>query len=64
MTGKKRKKQLSKDPADKGVSQERSTRALVRLQDKALQEMKDDGLCLSMHQPWATLLIAGIKRYS
>ena len=34
-----------------------------RLQDKSLQEMKDDGFCLSMHQPWAALLVAGIKRY-
>jgi hypothetical protein len=24
---------------------------------------KDDGMCLSMHQPWASLLIAGIKTH-
>ena len=35
----------------------------TRLQDRGLQEMRDDGVCLSMHQPWASLLIAGIKRY-
>ena len=32
-----------------------------RLQDKALQEMSDRGLCMSMHQPWASYLVAGIK---
>lgn len=35
----------------------------LRLQDKELQEMGDEGMCLSMHQPWASLLIAGIKLY-
>ncbi|XP_074650091.1 activating signal cointegrator 1-like [Tubulanus polymorphus] len=35
----------------------------LRLQDKELQEMADDGVCLSMHQPWASLLIAGIKKH-
>uniref|UniRef100_A0A3Q2QRI9 Activating signal cointegrator 1 n=1 Tax=Fundulus heteroclitus TaxID=8078 RepID=A0A3Q2QRI9_FUNHE len=34
----------------------------LRLQDKELQEMSDGGWCLSMHQPWASLLIRGIKR--
>jgi hypothetical protein len=33
-----------------------------RLQDQELQEMKDDGMCLSMHQPWAQLLVNGIKK--
>ena len=33
-----------------------------RLQDKQLLEMSDPGVCLSMHQPWASLLIAGIKK--
>lgn len=42
---------------------EKKKPAVFRLQDKALQEMRDDGVCLSMHQPWATLLIAGIKRW-
>ena len=36
----------------------------VRLQDGELQEMKDEGMCLSMHQPWASLLVAGIKMYA
>ncbi|KAF2356163.1 ASCH domain, partial [Trinorchestia longiramus] len=34
-----------------------------RLQDSELQEMSDQGKCLSMHQPWASLLIAGIKKH-
>ncbi|KAM9825029.1 activating signal cointegrator 1 isoform X2 [Syngnathus typhle] len=36
--------------------------ARLRLQDKELQEMSDGGWCLSMHQPWASLLVRGIKR--
>nr|XP_033776534.1 activating signal cointegrator 1 isoform X2 [Geotrypetes seraphini] len=34
----------------------------LRIQDRELQEMSDEGMCLSMHQPWASLLIKGIKR--
>lgn len=33
----------------------------MRLQDRELQQMSDQGFCLSMHQPWASLLIKGIK---
>ena len=36
-------------------------RVVSRLQDRELQEMSDDGQCLSMHQPWASLLVLGIK---
>ncbi|XP_041362794.1 activating signal cointegrator 1-like [Gigantopelta aegis] len=32
-----------------------------RIQDRQLLEMTDEGMCLSMHQPWATLLVKGIK---
>ncbi|KAJ0173968.1 hypothetical protein K1T71_010114 [Dendrolimus kikuchii] len=32
-----------------------------RVQDPELQEMSDTGRCLSMHQPWASLLVEGIK---
>ncbi|KAK1798454.1 hypothetical protein P4O66_006745, partial [Electrophorus voltai] len=39
-----------------------SERARLRLQDGELQEMADSGWCLSMHQPWASLLTRGIKR--
>lgn len=31
------------------------------IQDKEYLEMSDSGLCLSMHQPYASLLVAGIK---
>ncbi|CAL4061152.1 unnamed protein product [Meganyctiphanes norvegica] len=34
-----------------------------RLQDAELQIMSDDGMCLSMHQPWASLLVCGIKMH-
>ncbi|CAJ1049297.1 activating signal cointegrator 1 [Xyrichtys novacula] len=43
---------------DKGTEE----RSKLRLQDKELQEMSDGGWCLSMHQPWASLLVKGIKR--
>jgi len=32
-----------------------------KIQDKEYLEMSDQGLCLSMHQPYASLLVAGIK---
>lgn len=35
----------------------------VRVQDAELQKMSDPGKCLSMHQPYASLLVAGIKKY-
>jgi len=38
-----------------------SSQTLSRVQDKELLEMSDDGICLSMHQPWASLLVMGIK---
>ncbi|XP_078494523.1 activating signal cointegrator 1-like isoform X2 [Ciona intestinalis] len=34
-----------------------------RLQDEQLLALSDPGMCLSMHQPWASLLIKGIKRH-
>ncbi|CAB3242411.1 unnamed protein product [Arctia plantaginis] len=34
-----------------------------RVQDTELQEMSDTGRCLSMHQPWASLLVEGIKMH-
>lgn len=43
------------------VTAETGERALPRIQDKELQEMSDEGMCMSMHQPWASLLVAGIK---
>ncbi|XP_075215952.1 activating signal cointegrator 1 isoform X2 [Lycorma delicatula] len=35
----------------------------LRIQDKEYLEMVDEGFCLSMHQPWASLLIGGIKEH-
>ncbi|XP_072760457.1 activating signal cointegrator 1 [Anoplolepis gracilipes] len=34
-----------------------------RIQDKEYLEMSDQGLCLSMHQPYASLLVSGIKTH-
>lgn len=34
-----------------------------RVQDKELLEVADMRSCLSMHQPWASLLVAGIKKH-
>ncbi|XP_028416961.1 activating signal cointegrator 1-like [Dendronephthya gigantea] len=39
-----------------------SSRNALRIQDKELLEMTDEGKCLSMHQPWASLLVCGIKK--
>ena len=38
-------------------------RRQIRIQDAQLQEMRDDGWCLSMHQPWASYLVHGIKMH-
>jgi len=43
-----------------GVSQSQGGK-VSRVQDRELLEMSDDGMCLSMHQPWASLLVMGIK---
>lgn len=34
-----------------------------KIQDKMLIELSDQGCCLSMHQPWASLLVLGIKKH-
>ncbi|XP_053692313.1 activating signal cointegrator 1 [Sabethes cyaneus] len=34
-----------------------------KVQDKEFLEMSDMHKCISMHQPWASLLVAGIKRH-
>lgn len=36
-------------------------KSAVRIQDRELLLMSDEGHCLSMHQPWALLLVKGIK---
>ncbi|KAL5109068.1 Activating signal cointegrator 1 [Taenia crassiceps] len=35
----------------------------TRVQDLDQQRVVDRGFCLSMHQPWASLLVRGIKRH-
>lgn len=35
----------------------------IRIQDRELQEITDKGMCLSLHQPWASLLVMGIKTH-
>ncbi|RNF02948.1 thyroid hormone receptor interactor 4 [Trypanosoma conorhini] len=37
--------------------------AVGRLTPSPAMRLNDDGVCLSMHQPWAGLLVAGIKRH-
>ncbi|KAM5339573.1 activating signal cointegrator 1 isoform 3-T3 [Glossophaga mutica] len=45
-----------------GSEQFNSNRHQLRIQDEEFQEGFDGGWCLSMHQPWASLLVRGIKR--
>ncbi|XP_071794721.1 activating signal cointegrator 1-like [Asterias amurensis] len=40
-----------------------AAKGTLRIQDRELMEMSDEGFCLSMHQPWASLLISGIKTH-
>uniref|UniRef100_T1IV94 ASCH domain-containing protein n=1 Tax=Strigamia maritima TaxID=126957 RepID=T1IV94_STRMM len=35
----------------------------LRIQDRQLQEMSDEGMCLSVRQPYASLLVAGLKTH-
>lgn len=37
--------------------------APARIQDPELQQMGDERFCLSVHQPFASLLVRGIKKY-
>ena len=66
-TSKKEGKQKPKQGRDSGHGNDGGSRGvgqsgrIDRLQDKGLQEMRDDGACLSMHQPWASLVVHGIK---
>ena len=53
-------KSLGKKAASRGSTAYEAKKAL-RIQDRELQEMSDAGMCLSMHQPWAHLLVKGIK---
>ncbi|XP_034489701.1 activating signal cointegrator 1 [Drosophila innubila] len=54
----KEQKQWPAQPMHDGLE-----RVYNRVQDKELLEMQDMRQCLSMHQPWASLLVAGIKKH-
>ncbi|KRX50292.1 Activating signal cointegrator 1, partial [Trichinella murrelli] len=41
----------------------RAVEQISRVQDDYLTEIHDAGICLSVHQPFASLLIRGIKRF-
>ena len=46
---------------DKNSTKKKTSFSKNRVQDDRLKEMFDEGTCLTMHQPWASLLIKGIK---
>ena len=50
-----------KDRSIKKTNPSSSEPKTKRIQDREYQEMTDDGMALSMHQPYASLLVAGIK---
>lgn len=52
----------SKPSSYESPAEKKNGREVMRIQDKEFQEMSDTGSCLSMHQPWASLLVMGIKR--
>lgn len=52
----------TKDTQLVGKSQTENSETIEFVEKEELN-VKDRGMCLSMHQPWASLLIAGIKRY-
>ncbi|KAF6211787.1 hypothetical protein GE061_012302 [Apolygus lucorum] len=49
--------------SDKSATGSKWHNSVGKVQDKQVMEMSDNGVCLSMHQPWATLLVSGIKRH-
>lgn len=49
----------SEKSADKNIKRSESSKTKIQYEE---QEHSDPGLCLSMHQPWATLLVKGIKK--
>lgn len=57
------KSMKKKNTTTKDKDAKQKNENVFRLQDQALQEMKDDGMCLSMHQPWASMLVMGIKQH-
>ncbi|CAF0978379.1 unnamed protein product [Brachionus calyciflorus] len=56
-------KSMKKGGAKKDNEKATESKINYRLQNPELQTMKDDGMCLTMHQPWASLLVSGIKKH-
>lgn len=62
-------KQMAEPPTPVGVGSEEGDRGgfsavdTFRPANEQLREIVDAGMCLSMHQPYASLLVAGIKKY-
>ncbi|XP_026847084.1 activating signal cointegrator 1 [Drosophila persimilis] len=56
-------KELKNWPAAAPAGTDNLERIYNRVQDKELLEMQDMRQCMSMHQPWASLLVAGIKKH-
>ncbi|TGZ65403.1 hypothetical protein CRM22_005883 [Opisthorchis felineus] len=57
--------QLSVDPAPASSSLMKALRDApngLRVQDDMSRQLTDEGYCLSMHQPWASFLVRGLKR--
>lgn len=49
---------------DRNISQELViSYSKLRIQDKEFLEISDEGMCLSVNQPFASLLVSGIKRF-
>lgn len=53
---------VNKPPSYDNAVEKQHGKEVLRIQDKEFQQMSDTGACLSMHQPWASLLVLGIKR--
>lgn len=53
--------EISSVPSNNVSSLTKRAKNLLRIQDDDIQKISDKGLCLSMHQPWASLLVMGIK---
>lgn len=56
-------KKIKRHPVDLKKPLTQHNQVLNRVQDTNLMIMVDPGLCLSMHQPYASLLLLNIKRY-
>lgn len=53
----------NKEKSDVTITTCEMPMTVSRVQDLSFNEMQDQGCCLSMHQPYASLLIRGIKKF-